>query len=157
MGASITTKTRYVIGVQTDIAGAWEASLSIPNVSLLDQPSGAVIGVELRNDGDVFLLKPSGHIVVTDAAGNQLISQDIEMGTFVPGTDVTYPVAWPGQPAAGDYKVAVELGYAEGKTATLRTARSPYRRKLSSTPSSAPIACWRHRTSHSQRPARCLR
>lgn len=118
MGARVTTNTRYVIGVQTDIAGAWEASLSIPNVSVLDQPSGTVIGVELRNDGDVFLLKPSGRIVVTDAAGNQLISQAIEMGTFVPGTDVTYPVAWPGQPAAGAYKVTVDLGYAEGKTAT---------------------------------------
>lgn len=116
LGASVTTQTRYVIGVQADIAGTWQASLTIPTVNVLDQPSGTVVGVQLSNDGDIFL-KPFGTIRVTDAAGTQLISQQIEMGTFVPGTAVTYPIRWPGTPAAGTYGVAVDLEYAEGKHA----------------------------------------
>jgi len=116
-GARVTVRTRYVIAVQADIVGTWKPALSIPNVSVLDQPSGMVIGVQVRNDGGVFVT-PAGSIMVTDAAGTQLLAQAIEMGTFVPGTEVIYPIRWPGQPTAGTYRATVTLAYADGKTAT---------------------------------------
>jgi hypothetical protein len=116
LGANIAMHSRYVIGVQADIGSGWTPAMRIAAVSALDQPSGTVIGVQLMNDGDIFL-KPSGTILITDATGQQLLSQALEMGTFVPGTAVTYPIAWPGQPAAGTYSVAIDLEYAEGKHA----------------------------------------
>jgi hypothetical protein len=40
------------------------------------------------------------------------------MGTFVTGTEVRYPVAWPSVPKPGSYTVRVVLNYGDGKTAT---------------------------------------
>jgi len=112
----VVTKTRYVIGVEVDVPGAASSSLSIGNVKLLTYPSGTYLGVEMRNDGGMFL-KPSGTLILNDSAGKQLLKQPIAMGTFVTGTDVTYPIIWPGAVAPGSYTVAVELAYGEGKQA----------------------------------------
>jgi hypothetical protein len=115
--SSIVTQTRYVIGVEVDVPGAVHPNLTIANVKLLMNPSGNTIGVEMRNDGDTFL-KPSGLLVLSDANGNQLLSQAIDMGTFVTGTAVTYPIRWPGTLAAGRYPVSVSLTYADDKQAS---------------------------------------
>ena len=115
-GASVSVQTRYVIAVQVDVPGARTPSLAIPSVSLSEQPNGTYIGVELRNDGNVFL-KPSGSLTLTDPGGKRVLSRPIEMGTFVTGTAVTYPVPWRGEPNPGKYAVGVELAYADGKVA----------------------------------------
>ena len=112
LGASVTMQTRYVIGVQVDIEGAWTPSLKIESVGLVEQPSGPYIGVQMKNDGDVFL-KPSGTVALTDSNGRRTLEQPITMGTFVPGTEVTYPVKWSGELKPGDYQVRVELKYGE--------------------------------------------
>jgi hypothetical protein len=112
MGASITTQTRYVIGVQLDVQGVWTPSLKIETVDLVQQPSGPFIGVTLKNDGDEFL-KPSGSLVMTDTTGTRVLDQPIDMGTFVPGTSVLFPVKWSGVMAPGMYHVHVRLSYAK--------------------------------------------
>jgi hypothetical protein len=117
MGASVTLQMRYVIGVQVDVEGAWTPSLTIDAVALIEQPAGPFIGVHMKNDGDVFH-KPSGTIVLTDTTGKRVLEQRIDMGTFVTGTDVTYPVHWSGELAAGIYHVRVSLDYAENRNAT---------------------------------------
>lgn len=116
VGASITLQTRYVIGIEVDVPGDWEPSLQITNAHALEQPSGTRLGIDLRNDGDT-LLEPEGTVTLTDATGKTLLLAPIKLGTIVTGTDVTYPVAWPGVPLAGDYGVAVELTYAGGHVA----------------------------------------
>jgi len=116
MGVSVTMQTRYVIGVQVDIEGEWTPALTIDSVAIIEQPSGPFIGVHMKNDGDVFH-KPSGTIVLTDTTGKRVLEKRIEMGTFVPGTDVTYPVKWSGELAAGSYRVRVSLDYAENRNA----------------------------------------
>ena len=116
VGAAVNVRTRYVIAVQLDVPGAWAPSLTIPSVSVLEQPSGTHIGVRMRNDGGVFL-KPSGSIVMSDSTGRRVLSHPIRMETFVTGTEVTYPVAWPGRPRPGEYSVDVRLSYARGKVA----------------------------------------
>lgn len=110
VGVSLTMQTRYVIGVQVDVAGKWTPSFKVDSVALVRNPSGPFIGVHMKNDGDVFL-KPSGTIVMSDASGKRVIDQKISMGTFVPGTDVTYPVKWSGELKPGDYKVTLEMRY----------------------------------------------
>lgn len=117
MGARITTQTRYVIGVQLDVQGTWTPSLKIEAVALVEQPSGPFIGVTLKNSGDEFI-KPSGSIVMTNTAGTRVLDQPIEMGTFIPGTSVVYPIHWSGVMAPGMYQVHVKLAYAKTGIAT---------------------------------------
>jgi hypothetical protein len=105
-----------VIGVEADVPGAWQSSLTITNVSLRDQPSGASLGVALRNDGATFI-KPAGTLSISDANGTLLATQAITMSTFVPGTTVTYPVALAHRPANGDYQISVDLAYGPSKAA----------------------------------------
>jgi hypothetical protein len=66
----------------------------------------------MKNDGDEFL-KPSGSIIMTDTVGKRVLDQPIEMGTFVPGTGVMYPIHWSGVMAPGMYHVHVRLAYAK--------------------------------------------
>ncbi len=115
-GAVINVRTRYVIAVQVDVPGTWTPSLTIPSVSVLNQPNGTYIGVRMKNDGGTFL-KPSGSVTLTDSSGRQMLSQPIKLDTFVTGTEITYPIAWPGEPKAGKYNVSVKMSYAKDKTA----------------------------------------
>ncbi len=117
LGSVIVAQLRYVIGVEVDVPGAANPHLSIADVKLLAYPSGTYIGIDLRNQGSVFL-KPSGTLTLNDPSGKPLLTKPIVMGTFVTGTEVTYPVEWPGAVTPGSYPVAVELGYGDGKQAT---------------------------------------
>lgn len=116
-GASVDVQTRYVIGVQVDVPGVRSASLVIPSVSLVRQPSGTFYGIKIRNNGGLFV-KPQGSASLYDSNGKRLLLTPIKMETFVTGTEVVYPVKWPGQPAPGKYKVEVRLAYAPKKVAT---------------------------------------
>ncbi len=115
--AILDVQMRYVVAVQVDVPGAWRADLSIPEVGLVEQPSGVFLGVHIKNTGDT-LLRPSGKVRVQDHAGKTVLEQPIKMGTFVTGTEVQYPVPWPSVAQPGSYNVRVELGYGDGKTAT---------------------------------------
>jgi hypothetical protein len=117
LGAGVIMQTRYVIGVQVDVEGAWNRSLKIESVDIVEEPSGPYIGVQIKNDGDVFL-KPSGTVVLTDTNDKRVREQPITMGTFVPGTKVTYPVKWSGELKPGDYRVRVEMKYGESAIAS---------------------------------------
>ena len=115
--ASVDVRTRYVIAVQVDVPGPRVPSLTISSVSLVEQPAGAYIGVAMENDGAV-LLRPSGSIRLTGSGGERVLEETIEMGTFVTGTEATYPVALPRAVRPGRYGVEVKLSYAEGKAAS---------------------------------------
>lgn len=114
LGGVVVTQTRYIVGVQVDVPGVWTPSLAVTGVEVLTYPSGSFLGVRLKNDGGTFL-HPAGRIVLRDAAGKALLEQPIAMGTFVTGTEVTYPVPWPGAPAAGAYQAEIELDYGAGQ------------------------------------------
>jgi hypothetical protein len=116
-GASVDVRTRYVIAVEIDVPGDWPPSLRITGAALLDQPSGRFLGIALTNDGAAFL-RPSGTITVTNADGKTILAQKITLGTFVTGTSIVYPIAWPDNLASGQYHVAVELAYGKGLTAS---------------------------------------
>jgi hypothetical protein len=130
LGASVAMQMRYVIGVQVDIEGAWTPSLKVDSVALVEQPSGPFIGVQMKNDGNMFL-KPSGTIVMADAAGKRVLEQQIKMGTFVPDTEVVYPVRWSGELASGTYQVQVSLDYD-------KDGKEVYTSELKVKPASAP-------------------
>ena len=114
-GASVIMRTRYVIAVEFDIGSDWSPSLLINSVTLINQPSGPVVGIALQNDGETFL-HPSGTIELTDASGAVALTQVIEMGTFVTGTSVVYPVSWQGEINDGTYQAHVMLTYGNDQT-----------------------------------------
>lgn len=116
-GAILDVQMRYVVAVQVDVPGVWQPAMSIPEVSVMEQPSGAFLGVHLKNSGDT-LLRPTGTVKVADESGNTVVERAINMGTFVTGTEVRYPVPWPAVPKPGSYSVRVVLNYGDGKTTT---------------------------------------
>ena len=117
VGAHIKLQHRYVIAVQINVPGLWTSSMLIKSIDLVSQPSGTRVIARLKNDGATFL-KPKGSVKIISHDGRLLIDQPIEMGTFVTGTDASYPVIWPETPIPGKYQVSISLDYADGKTAT---------------------------------------
>jgi hypothetical protein len=115
-GASVTMQTRYVIGVQVDVPGEWTPAMTITGAEAMENPSGTRLGITMTNTGDTFI-KPQGKVTLSNAASTPILEQPIEMGTFLTNTDLTYPVAWPGVPAGGEYGVEVELNYADDQVA----------------------------------------
>lgn len=115
-GASIIMQTRYAIAVQVDVPGEWTPELSITGASAMEQPSGTQLGITMTNTGDTFI-KPKGKVTLSNSEATPILTQPIEMGTFLTNTDLTYPVAWPGVPAGGEYGVEVELNYADDQVA----------------------------------------
>ena len=118
-GASVTMQTRYVIGVQVDVPGAWTPQMTITGASAMEQPSGTKLGIAMENTGDTFI-KPEGKVTLSNADLTPILEQPIALGTFLTGTELTYPVAWPGAPLGGDYGVAVELNYGDNQVASYR-------------------------------------
>jgi hypothetical protein len=116
VAATVMVQTRHVIGVEIDVPGEWSPSLAIAGARWLEQPSGSALGIAIRNDGDTFLW-PRGSVTLHDAEATPILSEPIDLGTVITGTAITYPIAWPGVPRAGDYRVEVELRYAQDKVA----------------------------------------
>ena len=118
-GASVTMQTRYVIGVQVDVPGEWTPAMTITGANAMEQPSGTQLGIAMENTGDTFI-KPEGKVTLSNADLTPILEQPIALGTFLTGTDLTYPVAWPGAPAGGEYGVDVQLNYGDNQVATYR-------------------------------------
>jgi hypothetical protein len=120
-GATLSVQPRYVIAVEVDVPGEWTPSMTITGASALEVPSGTKLGIAMENTGDTFIA-PTGSVTLTNAQATPILEQPIKMSTFLTGSDIVYPVAWPGAPEAGQYAVDVELNYADDKTATYRGA-----------------------------------
>ena len=118
-GASVTMQTRYVIGVQVDVPGEWTPEMTITGASAMEQPSGTKLGIAMENTGDTFI-RPEGKVTLSNAEATPILTQPIALGTFLTGTELTYPVAWPGAPLGGDYGVDVELNYGDNQVASYR-------------------------------------
>lgn len=118
-GALLSVQPRYVIAVEVDVPGDWEPSMTITGASALEVPSGTKLGIAMENTGDTFIA-PQGSVTLTNAQATPILEQPIKMSTFLTGSDIVYPVTWPGAPEAGQYAVDVELNYADDMVATYR-------------------------------------
>ena len=118
-GASVITQVRYIIGVEVDVPGAWTPAMTITGAEAMELPSGTQLGIAMENTGDTFI-KPEGKVTLTNADLTPILEQPITLGTFLTGSDLTYPVAWPGVPAGGEYGVDVELNYGDNQVANYR-------------------------------------
>jgi hypothetical protein len=67
-------------------------------------PTGAFLALHLRNAGNTLVERTSGRVAVLQK-GRRLFSQPVRVDSFVPGTEISYPVPWRGRPVEGDYEV----------------------------------------------------
>jgi hypothetical protein len=116
-GIAIASVDRYVIGVESAVAGPRYPRLRITGVELQRQPTGLTILLLAHNFGNVILQHTFGRALVTDAHGT-VAEVGLGPGTFVSGTAIAYPIATVGaHPAKGTvYRVRAYLLYPGGST-----------------------------------------
>jgi hypothetical protein len=86
--------------------------------------------IRLRNGGTA-MLKPSGKLTVSDSTGGQVADERFQLDTFLPQTQIDYPVLLPGQELApGSYRATVTLTFGDktiSRTFPLGVTRDQYR------------------------------
>lgn len=111
----INVRTLTVIAIQATLPGK-----RAPGMAIQDVTAGGLRGYQqlflgLRNTGNV-LTKGSGSVVVSNMDGKRLKSSTFALDTFVPRTQVAFPVLVRGKAlSAGTYRAAVTVRYAGRK------------------------------------------
>lgn len=86
--------------------------------------------IRLRNGGTA-MLKPSGKLTVSDSTGHPVADQSFRLDTFVPQTQINYPVLLPGQALTpGSYRATVTLAFGDktiSRTFPLTVTRDEYK------------------------------
>jgi Bacterial protein of unknown function (DUF916) len=112
-GSSIRVQTRSIVAVEVDLPGSSQPHLTISGIEPLVRADGLYLGIHVANDGH-GLTTGEGTAEVT---GDGFVSS-FSVDTFVPQTDITYPVKWRKSAADGDYDAAVKIRYDDGRVAT---------------------------------------
>lgn len=109
---SVVVNTRRIIAVQVDLPGPKVPELVVTGVEAAARPDGLYLEIGIENQGTA-MTKGTGEI--------ELPSQDIfevfDIDTFVPGTQIDYPVRWALSAPEGEYEARVLIEY-EGGEAT---------------------------------------
>jgi hypothetical protein len=116
-GSQLQIKIRHltIVAVQAKIPGPAVAAMSIGRVKAGGGAGYQRVFVHLSNLGTV-MLKPVGTLLLTDSAGQTVAQRTFQLDTFVPRTEIDYPVLIPGKALApGAYHANVTLSYS-GKT-----------------------------------------
>jgi hypothetical protein len=103
--ASVDVRTRRIIAVQLDLPTDEGAELIIDGVTDAARPDGLYVEVRASNRGRRL----------TKAQGILNIDEDFErrfdVDTFVPDTEIAYPIRWSRERTAGTHRATVELRY----------------------------------------------
>ncbi len=101
-----------IAAILVQIPGRAETSMQVSGVKAGGEHGYQYVYVHLKNSG-AFATKPTGRLLVSDASGKQIASQALKLDTFVPGTEIDYPVLLPKQALSpGSYTAKVDLSYA---------------------------------------------
>jgi LPXTG-motif cell wall-anchored protein len=109
-GVQIRIRNQTIIAVQVDVPGARNASFMIGGVKTGGQRGFQQVLVHFANTGNI-LQKPTGFITIL-RAGTPLQRLPFKMDTFLPQTEIDYPVLLKKALAAGDYETKVSLSFA---------------------------------------------
>jgi WxL Interacting Protein, peptidoglycan binding domain len=110
----ITVRNLAIVAVQVNVPGPTVSRFSILGVRAGGRKGYQQVLVRMRNAGNV-MAKPSGSITIEDSKGNQVLSQDFQLDTFLPRTTIDYPVNVTKEALdVGTYSTRVELSYAGG-------------------------------------------
>jgi WxL Interacting Protein, peptidoglycan binding domain len=114
-GVTIGETDRYAIGLEVKLPGARHPAVHFTGASVGREPAGLVFAVDAGNTGNVILKNVHGWVRVTQG-DRRVATARIAPGTFVSGTNISYPVpALREQPTPGtSYRVRAALYYAGG-------------------------------------------
>jgi competence ComEA-like helix-hairpin-helix protein len=112
--------SRLAIAVQFTLPGERVTSLDVKGTDISVSPVGAVLQLDLGNNGNTLIKKTTGRLHVTKG-GRTLFNPKARLGTFVPRTEIRYPLTWPGTPVEGTYHVSGVLHPQGGKPVRIDT------------------------------------
>jgi len=113
-----------IAAVLVQVPGSAKARVDVGGVRAGGEHGYQYVYVHLRNTG-ALTTKPTGSLQVFDASGKQVVSRDLKLDTFLPGTEIDYPVLLPEQALApGTYTGKVDLTYSAAVLGYRRSAGS---------------------------------
>ena len=112
--------SRLAIAVQFTLPGERVTSLEVKGTDISVSPVGAVLQLDLGDNGNTLIKKTTGRLQVTKGS-KPLFSPKVQLGTFVPKTEIRYPLAWPGTPVEGTYHVSGVLHPQGGRPVRIDT------------------------------------
>jgi hypothetical protein len=111
----ITVRNLAIVAVQVNVPGPTVSRFSILGVQAGGRKGYQQVLVRMRNDGNV-MAKPAGSITIEDSEGNQVLSQDFQLDTFLPQTTIDYPINVTKKALdVGTYSTRVKLTYGGSK------------------------------------------
>lgn len=102
----IDSQIRRVVAVQVVVTGAAEPLMVIKGVRPIVRPDGVYFEIDLANEGKL-LTKGDGFVELPDND----FQRDISLETFVPESQIAYPVKWINDPDEGTYQAHVLIHY----------------------------------------------
>jgi hypothetical protein len=87
----VSVQSRVVTAVQINVAGPTIEQVSVTGVTTKGAEGYQQLLLGLRNDGN-SLVKPTGTLLVVDADGREIQRLALKLDTFVPETEIQYPV-----------------------------------------------------------------
>jgi hypothetical protein len=127
-----------IVAVQVDLPGV-DQRMDITSLSAGGRPGYQTLALGLANIGDA-LVKGRGTLTVSNASGKQVLNQAFPLDTFVPHTQIAYPVyVRQGRLAPGGYRGTVTIYYGDGhrlsKTFGFAISSQQVRQTFGSSPS----------------------
>jgi hypothetical protein len=99
---------RFAVAVEVRLPGAPVRRLEVRGLDVKVTPSGAYLQIRLANTGNQLITASSGNVTLTQA-GQDLMTDAVDVSQFVPGTEIAYLVRFPGRPARDTYDVSGSL------------------------------------------------
>lgn len=118
----VNLQTRAVTAVQVNLPGPVVEKITVTGITAGGEQGYQTLLVGLRNDGNQ-MAKPAGTLTITDAQGQEVQRLKLQLDTFLPRTEIQYPVFVERQAlAAGQYQAKLDLAYGQGGATTYQSA-----------------------------------
>jgi LPXTG-motif cell wall-anchored protein len=122
-GVQIRIRNQTIVAVQVDVAGALQAGFTIGGAKTGGQRGFQQVLVHFANTGNV-LSKPTGSVTILKG-GKPVERLPFAMDTFLPQTDVDYPLLLKKALAPGEYETRVALSFATPTSGQKAISASP--------------------------------
>jgi len=114
----VKVQSRNAMAVQVNLPGAVVEQIDVLGITAGGQGGHQTLVIGMSNSGNV-MLKPTGHLMVSDEEGQQVQNLQFSMDTFLPETAIDYPMYVENEAlAAGEYLADLTLQYGEGQEST---------------------------------------
>lgn len=107
-GAAVEVQTRKIVAVQVNLPGPADPELIVEGVRAAARGDGLYLEVVIANVG-FGLTKAEGTVSLPGTE----FRRDFTVDTFVPDTEIGYPVKWTEEEAAGEHAAEVVLRYGD--------------------------------------------